>query len=363
MKILLIGEYSGLHHNLALGLRQLGHEVTVASDGDGWKDYPRDINFLWNEKVRKLDIVKKLLIALPKMRGFDIVQLINPIFVDLKAENNLRLFRYLKKHNKTVFLGANGDDYYYIKYALSGQFSTSIFNHQALREEDSIQDHINNKCSSEYRQLNEEIATQVNGITACCSEYFLSYKDHFPGKLKFIPLPIRCDEFDFINTVDTSYSLKFFLGIQESRKRIKGMDIIYEALLLLKEKYPNKIELKIAQNVPFEQYKSMMDSSHILCDQLYSYGCGMNGAMAMAKGLIVAGGGEEAMYEIFGEANNQSIINLPETKEEVVIKLESVLENISRLSDLAQKSREFALKHHDHVKVAKQYLGFWNSKL
>ena len=44
MKILLIGEYSNVHATLAEGLRALGHEVTVISDGDGWKDYPRDIS-------------------------------------------------------------------------------------------------------------------------------------------------------------------------------------------------------------------------------------------------------------------------------------------------------------------------------
>ena len=43
MRILLLGEYSGLHCSLADGLRALGHEVCVASDGCGWKNYPRDI--------------------------------------------------------------------------------------------------------------------------------------------------------------------------------------------------------------------------------------------------------------------------------------------------------------------------------
>lgn len=45
MKILLLGEYSNVHATLADGLRRLGHEVTVASNGDFWKDYPRDIDF------------------------------------------------------------------------------------------------------------------------------------------------------------------------------------------------------------------------------------------------------------------------------------------------------------------------------
>lgn len=43
MKILLIGEYSNVHNTLAKGLRELGHEVCVISNGDFWKNYPRDI--------------------------------------------------------------------------------------------------------------------------------------------------------------------------------------------------------------------------------------------------------------------------------------------------------------------------------
>ncbi len=46
MRILLIGEYSNVHWTLACGLRQLGHQVTVLSNGDFWKDYPRDLSLV-----------------------------------------------------------------------------------------------------------------------------------------------------------------------------------------------------------------------------------------------------------------------------------------------------------------------------
>ena len=39
MKILLLGEYSNLHATLAEGLRELGHKVTVVSDGNAWRNY------------------------------------------------------------------------------------------------------------------------------------------------------------------------------------------------------------------------------------------------------------------------------------------------------------------------------------
>ncbi len=38
-KILLFGEFSGLHTNLKEGLEELGYEVTIVSAGDGKKKY------------------------------------------------------------------------------------------------------------------------------------------------------------------------------------------------------------------------------------------------------------------------------------------------------------------------------------
>lgn len=44
MKILLLGEFSGLYTNLKAGLLELGHDTVIASGGDIWKNIPRDID-------------------------------------------------------------------------------------------------------------------------------------------------------------------------------------------------------------------------------------------------------------------------------------------------------------------------------
>ena len=44
MKILLLGDASNYHVALAKGLRTLGHDVTVASNGSKWMKTPRDID-------------------------------------------------------------------------------------------------------------------------------------------------------------------------------------------------------------------------------------------------------------------------------------------------------------------------------
>ena len=115
MKILLIGEYSNVHATLAQGLRELGNEVCVISNGDFWKNYPRDIDV--ERKPGKLGgilLLLKLMSLLPQMRGYDVVQLINPMFFELKAERLFFFYRYLRKHNKRLFLGAYGMDWYWV---------------------------------------------------------------------------------------------------------------------------------------------------------------------------------------------------------------------------------------------------------
>ena len=59
MKILLIGEFSNLHWTLAEGLRALGHEVCVVSDGNHWKNYKRDITQL-RPTNNKIDGIKSV---------------------------------------------------------------------------------------------------------------------------------------------------------------------------------------------------------------------------------------------------------------------------------------------------------------
>ena len=70
MNILLLGEYSNLHNTLAQGLRALGHNVTLASDGDGWKNYSRDINISRKDYsiINTIKYIYDIVKALPKMK-------------------------------------------------------------------------------------------------------------------------------------------------------------------------------------------------------------------------------------------------------------------------------------------------------
>ena len=360
MKILLIGEYSNVHNTLAKGMRELGHKVTVASDGDSWKNYPRDID-LRREPGHRMKFMWRLLKALPHMRGYDIVQIINPMFLELKAERILPVYKYLRRHNKKVVMGAYGIDYYWV-YVNSQirPLRYSDFNiGSKVRTDTQAHLYLNEWTGTPKQQLNEYIARDCDGIPACLYEYWATYNEvpELRDKMRFIPLPIEMPSIYHPNFFGGP--VKVFIGISKGRSVYKGTDIMLDAAQALKEKYPDKLELRIAEGVPFEQYRQMMDGSDAILDQLYSYTPSMNSLLAMSKGIIVIGGGEPENYEILGETELKPIINVQPNYQSVYDELEQLILHPERISDLKKQSVEYVRRHHDYLKVAEQYIRFY----
>ena len=373
MNILLVGEYSNVHWTLAQGLRALGHQVTVVSDGDRWKAYPRDINLSRHQmdnpsRVKRLGGAIRYLFDLariwPTLKGYDIVQLINPVFIDLKAERLWPFYRFLRRHNGRVFLGAFGIDYYWVKVGTDCKtFRYSDFNFGSqLRSYPFLDTMVNDWLYGAKGMLNQRIAEDCDGIITGLYEYEACYRPFFPGKTRFIPFPIDLASVTPVHTLNSKLStLNFFIGIQRSRSSYKGTDLMLSALQRLQTDYgADRVRIVKAENVPFAQYQEMMNSSHVLLDQLYSYTPAMNALLAMAKGLIVVGGGEPEHYDLLGEHELRPIINVQPSEQDVYDQIAArLLSGREDVHQLQLDSIEYIRRHHDHVKVARQYEDFW----
>ncbi|MBR2946686.1 MAG: glycosyltransferase family 1 protein [Bacteroidaceae bacterium] len=366
MKILLLGEYSNVHHSLATGLRALGHSVTVVSDGDGWKDYPRDVDIsrqstgVWHT-IRYLFRLHRLW---PRLRGYDVVQLINPVFLELKAERILPYYKSLRRRNKNLFMGAYGMDYYWAKAGCD----CTTFRYSDFNLGGELRNTPDTECfKAEWLrggkgELNRYIAEDCDGIVCGLYEYYASYTAHFahPEKLAYIPFPIIIEP----HTPDgrTPQPVRFFIGIQRSRNAYKGTDIMLAALERLHARYPESTEIVKAENVPFEQYKRMMLGCDVILDQLYSYTPAMNALQAMSQGLVLVGGGEPEHYDLMNESRLRPIINVEPSEESVYSQLEQLVLHPERIPQLKRDSVEYIQKHHDHVAVAQSYLRFWKQQ-
>ena len=364
MRILLLGEYSNVHATLAKGLRELGHEVTVVSNGDFWKNYPRDISLTRSyTKLGGLAYWLRLLRILPKLRGYDVVQLINPMFLELKAARITPIYHYLRRNNKRVFLGAFGMDYYWVSTCCNERplrYSDFNIGNELRTNADALQER-RDWLGTDKQRLNELIANDCDGIITGLYEYQVCYEPKFPDKTQFIPFPIVVGEQPAISPTPPE-RLRLFIGINRTRSEYKGTDIMLRAAQDIQAVYPDKVELRIAENIPFEQYVELMNGSDAILDQLYSYTPSMNPLEAMTKGIICIGGGEPENYAILGEEELHPIVNVQPTYESVRHELEQLVLHLERVPQLREESWQYVKRHHDYLKVARQYEQFYLKK-
>lgn len=363
MKILLLGEYSNVHATLAEGLKAIGHSVTVVSNGDFWKNYPRDISLVRGYSILGgARYMARLYSILPKLRGYDVVQLINPMFLEIKAERIFPIYRYLRRHNKRVFLCGYGMDWYWVNTCITDKplrYSDFNFGNELRNDVNAMKERAD-WLGTAKEKLNKYIAEDCDGIITGLYEYLVCYKPAFPYKTTFIPFPIKPESVDV--TVECPRPLRIFIGINKKRSEYKGTDIMFRAAMDIKDKYPDKVEIIKAESVPFNEYRTMMENSDIILDQLYSYTPAMNALLAMSKGIVVVGGGEEENYDVINEHELRPIVNVEPCYDSVFSQIEKLVMHPETVPSLKRQSVEYIRKHHDYIKVARQYEAFYNEK-
>lgn len=358
-KILLIGEFSNLHWTLAEGLKKLGHEVIVVSNGDGWKNYERDIDIKFKSFFEKIKFIFSFFLS-RNYRGFDVVQLIGCsfLFSGSRTPWNKLFFIYLKKYNKKIFLGAFGDDFYYQNCCINKILKYSPYD--TLSMNDPYTNEVF-KSLIKLEKFNKYLATKTDGIIAGCYDYYKSYEfAGYVSKLVLIPFPINTDKIISKIEIQDPNKIKFFIGIQKRRSSWKGTDVLELELRKIKE-FNSHVEIKIATDVPYSEYIKMYSDSDIIVDLLYTYSPGMNALTAMLQGKIVISGGEREMYKMIGEYELEPIINFNPHYSIGQQFLNVVKMSGDEILERKSKSIEFVKKHHDYKIVAQKYIDFWEN--
>lgn len=357
MKILYFGEYSNLHTLLTKGMTELGHETTLASDGNSFHNFKRDIDINRpNGPFSGIRHLLRLTCLLPKFRNYDVVQLINPDCFGLKAERQYTFYRYLRNHNKAMLCGAYGCDWYWVDDGLrhkTFEYGDFYIGDKMRNDEAALKfiREYDNTAKGDYTRF---VMEDVDWIPNCLYEYQACYSRYFPNKTDFIPLPVETVYDDPVHHFDGK-RIRFFIGIDGKRSQYKGTDIMFEALKDTVARYPDDCEIVKAVSLPYDEYQKSMNSSDVILDQLYSYTPSMNSLLAMSKGIVVVGGGEPENYEIINEHELHPIINVKPSYEHVCQQLEWIINHKQEINRLKAESIAYVKKHHDYKKVAKSY--------
>lgn len=371
MKILFLGDASNLHYTLATALRAMGHHVVLMSDGSRWMNTNRDIDLTRDSGLGgSLRYVARVLSLLPSMRGYDVVHLVNPVFLDLKPGKVKLVFDFLCRHNRSIFLSALGNDHDVVKAYLEGNvldYSEYMLGHtptQYLASHEAAAEQRDSWLAPTMEHFHRHIISRIDGAVACLYEYYKIYNSIIPDKLAYGGIPINTQELKphFIET--EPQKVRFFVGMQRNRSIFKGTDRLLAAAKAVTEQMPHLCELDVVENLPYNEYVKRMLGSHVILDQLYSYTPATNALIAMAQGLVAVSGAEDEFYRFIGEEHCRPIVNVsPLIEGDIEQKLRWIVNNKAQLPTLSRMSREFVIKHNDSHVVARRHIDFWNEVL
>lgn len=351
MKILLLGEFSGFHSALQAGLQHLGHDVTLASSGDGWKKLQSDILFGQGYNNNFLGKIARNLepyINLKHLVGYDIVQLVNIKPLNCSLYANYYLIKLLKKYNNKIVLSASGTDSFFWKNNLN-RYKYPI--HRDILKYDNPNIIWKNKNSM---SINKKVVELVDKVIPIMYEYQNAYSD--TSKVSdIIPLPINLEKLNYTpNRIKDK--IIFFHGI--NKIGFKGTKYIKQAFEIATKKYANIAEFIIADRMPYDLYAKTVSSTNIVADQCMSYSCGMNALQSMAVGKIVMGGAEKEGLDAM-KISNSPVFNITPSHEQILHQINTIIDSKGSFEELGYLSRKYIEQHHDYIKVASMYIKEW----
>ncbi|GEP52317.1 glycosyl transferase family 1 [Flavobacterium noncentrifugens] len=378
MKILLIGEYSRLHNSLKEGLMALGHEVKIVGTGDAFKDFPVDFSIapkfsgsnglsrflnkiffrLFKTDLEDLEKGWYFSKLLPILKGYDVVQLINSNAIETLPLWQIKMYRKLFDQNGKKFLLVCGEEHPIIEELLKNKMKYSIlspyFENPKLKNGYT---YTLKYTTALYKKLYDFVASEVNGIITSDLDYKIPM-DLQHIKNTFIPNPINTDKIAFVQN-PVSDKIFIFHGVNRLSSIKKGNAYFEEALKIIKEKYPEKVEILQVESVPYDDYIKLYNKAHILLDQVFGYDQGYNALEAMASGKVVFTGAESEFTAHY-DLNKTVNVNAVPDALKIAQDLSYLIENPLEITEIGERAREFIIKEHEYKMIAGRYLDVWS---
>ena len=371
-RILFVGDASNYCRSLATGLARLGHEVTVASEGSGWMDTGRDIDLSRPVKGRLGGALLWLKAVGPlrrRLTGYDIVSVISTNFMKLKPSRLSGVFDMLRRGNGRVFNCMVGTDPYYIDACLAGndylRYNEWMVDGRPSPYMLARPGRLDMWRNEELHRLCEKIYAESAGTMSALYEYHMACLRVLPAaKVGYGGIPIDTRAIEYQALERAPRRVKFFLGRHRGREVEKGTDRLFTAARRVVEAHPERAELVVVENRPYNEYLQLLRDSQVVLDQLYSYTPATNALLAMAMGKTVVSGGEPEYYDFIGERELRPVINAcPYDDATLYRQLEDIALHPERLQGLGRQGREFVERHNDVDVVASRYIDFWESRM
>lgn len=377
MRILLVGEYSGLHNTLKEGLQELGHTAFIVSSSD-FKKFPADYSIdpkfcklklidifrqfifrLFRFDIAKLELALRFYLLLPHFKNYDVVQFINEIPIKTTKKLELYLLKKIFQKNKKIFILSSGADYLNMKYDSENRSKKSIL-HAFYKNPTLTKEYAPyfDLLKESHKKVHDFVVANCKGIIVKDFDYVDANKNH-PKYLGLIPYPVNIAKLD-TNELVFRDKVIIFLGINQWSYNQKGFYYFEKALEIIQKKYHEKIEIIVTKNVPYQTYINLYNKAHIVLDQCCSCDQGYNAMESMAKGKLVFTGAEQDFMDYYN-LTERVCINAKPDVDYLVKELSFLIENPDEIIAVGKRARAFVRKEHDYIKITKKYLQVWNN--
>ena len=198
--------------------------------------------------------------------------------------------------------------------------------------------------------LGKYVRDNVKGIISSDLDYHIPY-ENFNKYLGMIPNPINIDK---LKKSEINEKNKIFIlhAINSKNKIKKGNEFFEKSLILIEEKYKNKIKIVKTIDRHNSEHIINVNECDILLDQVYAYDQGYNALEAMALGKVVFTGAEKEWMEFYNVKEDSVAINALPDVSKIVEKLSWLIENPLQLKSISKNARKFIEEHHDYKNIA-----------
>ncbi|MDR3448851.1 MAG: hypothetical protein P4M15_03740 [Alphaproteobacteria bacterium] len=358
MKVLLIGEASGVHRNLKKGLVELGveclHMTQSASSSWKWYDdtFSPDYSGVLGGVLRNVSPFYKI----ARLDDYDVINFTNTITTVHGTYSRYYDIPLLRRKAKLMSYYALGcDEIGLIRHNEALPYSPC---RTCLASGDTLSRDCEEILNPRYEASQAQVRRHFDFGASCMVEYG-HVQDLFGANFANIPFPVDVQLIPFSPAKPRTVTN---IVHTPTRRGFKGTDVVLNAIEILTKKRTD-FSFKIIEGLSYPDYIEAMKNADVVVDQVYSQSPGMNGVEMLAAGKIVMTGATALGKSYFDFAKHTPAFDASPDPALLAAQLSEVLDRKDEFPAMAEGGRAYIEEHHSVQAVAGMFLKEWSSRL